>query len=284
MKGNREIRGVVSTLTRNEGPIIGASQALPKKCRDPGIFSIPCTISECTFVDAMLDLGALINVMPASIYRALNFCDLEPTRMTIQLANRNIVQPLGVLEDVHVQVNKQIFPANFYVLDMEDKTFGKESTLILGRPFLMTTRTKIDHLTKDHSLFGSHMIEELVEEYFQLDGYSEDRENFAGNVNVTSCLWSITEELDYEEIHNLPNSEDNNDDVVDLDFKDELFEVIDQVCNHEKLEYVNNVEVKVAETNKPSSAQHATIFTTKGESTTEGQNRKMTKVNSAKEN
>ncbi|RDX69448.1 hypothetical protein CR513_51436, partial [Mucuna pruriens] len=54
---------------------------------DPGIFSVPCTIGECTFADAMLDLGASINVMPASVYRSLNFGDLEPTRMTIELAN-----------------------------------------------------------------------------------------------------------------------------------------------------------------------------------------------------
>ncbi|RDX84374.1 hypothetical protein CR513_34593, partial [Mucuna pruriens] len=80
---------------------------LPKKCRDPRIFSVPCTIGECTFANAMLDLGASINVMPASIYRSLNFGDLEPTRMTIQLANRSIVQPLGVLKDVLVQVNNE---------------------------------------------------------------------------------------------------------------------------------------------------------------------------------
>ncbi|RDY05491.1 hypothetical protein CR513_10669, partial [Mucuna pruriens] len=140
--------------------------------------------------DAMLDLGASINVMPASVYRSLNFGDLEPTWMTIQLANRSIVQPVGVLEDVLIQVNELIFPADFYVLDMEDETSGKESTLIIGRPFLMIARTKIDvhvgtlsmefgdtlvqfnifeamkHPTKDHSLFGIDVIEELVEEYF----------------------------------------------------------------------------------------------------------------------
>ncbi|RDX98690.1 Retrovirus-related Pol polyprotein, partial [Mucuna pruriens] len=87
MKGSKEIGGVVSALTRNEEITVGAP-TLPKKCRDPGIFSVPCTIDECTFADAMLDLGALINVMPTSIYRSLNFGDLEPTRMTIQLANK----------------------------------------------------------------------------------------------------------------------------------------------------------------------------------------------------
>ncbi|RDY13840.1 hypothetical protein CR513_01191, partial [Mucuna pruriens] len=143
MKGSRELGGVVSSLTKNN-PTAGISQVLPKKCRDPGIFSVPCTIGDCTFADAMLDLGASINVMPASTYRSLNLGDLEPTGMTIQLANRSIVQPLGVLEDVLVQVNELIFPADFYVLDMEDEASGKGSTLILGRPFLMTARTKID--------------------------------------------------------------------------------------------------------------------------------------------
>ncbi|RDY09848.1 hypothetical protein CR513_05707, partial [Mucuna pruriens] len=144
MKGSMEIGGVVSALTRSEELTVGAPQALPKKCRDPAIFSIPCTISKCTFSNAMLDLGDSINVMPTSIYQALNFGDLEPTGMTIQLENRSIVQPLGVLEDVLVQVNELIFLVDFYVLDMEDETSEKEPTLILGRPFLMIARTKID--------------------------------------------------------------------------------------------------------------------------------------------
>ncbi|RDX97368.1 hypothetical protein CR513_19864, partial [Mucuna pruriens] len=72
-------------------------------CQDPEIFPVPCTIDNCTFVDAMLDLGALINVMPTSIYKSLNFDDLKLTRMTIQLANRSVVQPLGILEDVLVK-------------------------------------------------------------------------------------------------------------------------------------------------------------------------------------
>ncbi|RDX69427.1 hypothetical protein CR513_51458, partial [Mucuna pruriens] len=86
MKGNVEVGGTVSALTRNEDFTAGAQQALPKKCRDPRIFSVPCTISDCTFADAMLDLGASINVMPTSIYKSLNFGDL---------ANRSVVQPLG---------------------------------------------------------------------------------------------------------------------------------------------------------------------------------------------
>ena len=48
-----------------------------------------------------------------------------------------------LLEDVLVQVNHLIFPADFYVLDMDEG--GRSSTpLLLGRPFMSTARTKID--------------------------------------------------------------------------------------------------------------------------------------------
>ncbi|RDX82606.1 hypothetical protein CR513_36578, partial [Mucuna pruriens] len=104
-----------------------------KEVPRPHNFLCPiCTIGDCSFADVMLDLRTSINVMPILIYKSLNFGDLEPFGMTIHLANRSVVQPLGVLEDVLVQVNGLIFPANFYVLDMEDETSGKGSTLILG--------------------------------------------------------------------------------------------------------------------------------------------------------
>ncbi|RDY14451.1 hypothetical protein CR513_00496, partial [Mucuna pruriens] len=102
------------------------------------------------------------------------------------------MQPLGILEDVLVQVNEFIFPADFYVLDMEDNGSEGNSALILGRPFFMIAKTKIDvhvvtlsmefedtyiefnifealkHPAKDHSTFNLDAIDELMEEYFRL--------------------------------------------------------------------------------------------------------------------
>ncbi|RDX85422.1 hypothetical protein CR513_33389, partial [Mucuna pruriens] len=144
LKGRVEMEGVMSMFIKSEDVIAGSQQLLPKKCRDLGIFSIPCTIGDCTFADVMLDLGASINVMSSSIYKSLNFGELEPTGMVIQLANRSVVQLLGILKDVLIQVNELIFPTDFYVLDMEDETSGKRSTLILGLPFFRNARTKID--------------------------------------------------------------------------------------------------------------------------------------------
>ncbi|RDY09614.1 hypothetical protein CR513_05992, partial [Mucuna pruriens] len=313
IKGSKEIGGVVSTLTRSEEFTTGAP-TLPKKCRDPGIFSVPCTIGECTFADAMLDLGASINVMPASIYRSLNFGDLEPTRMTIQLANRSIVQPLGVLEDVLVQVNELIFPTDFYMLDMKDETSEKEATLILGRPFLMTARTKIDvhagtlsmefgdtlvqfnifeamkHLTEDHSIFGIDLLDEIVEEYIQLNSSSKYIqlnssskyiEKFAGSANGISCLGVVDEEADHEEVQDLPNSKDDHSDIADLEVEVELSELLAQVCNQEHPECTKDAVVKVAEIEEPPIAQLATIFTAEIKSAREGRFEGALKVNSA---
>ncbi|RDY03525.1 hypothetical protein CR513_12889, partial [Mucuna pruriens] len=143
MKGGVEVGGIVSALTRNKDFPAGAQQELPKNCRDPRIFSVPCTIGDC------------------------------------------------ILKDVLVQVNELIFPTDFYVLDLEDETSGTGYTLILGRPFLMIAKTKIDvhvgtlsmefgdtlvqfnileamkHPTEDHSLFCIVLIDELVEEYLK---------------------------------------------------------------------------------------------------------------------
>ncbi|XP_021759252.1 uncharacterized protein LOC110724165 isoform X1 [Chenopodium quinoa] len=114
------------------------------KCKDPGIFTIPCRIGNTRYERCMLDLGASINVMPLSIYKALNLGPLQDTRVIIQLADRSNTYPLGVIEDVLVQVNELVFPADFYVLDMPNDESSNATPILLGRPFLKTSRTKID--------------------------------------------------------------------------------------------------------------------------------------------
>ncbi|KAM2585828.1 hypothetical protein TB2_046642 [Malus domestica] len=95
---------------------------LPPKCKDPGSFTIPCVIGNTRFKSAMLDLGASINVMPYSIYASMNLGALKNDGVIIQLADRSNAYPKGVLEDVLVQVDHLIFPADFYVLEMDERT------------------------------------------------------------------------------------------------------------------------------------------------------------------
>ncbi|CAN6697871.1 unnamed protein product [Malus baccata var. baccata] len=117
---------------------------LPPKCKDPGSFTIPCVIGNTRFESAMLDLGASINVMPYSIYASMNLGVLKNDGVIIQLADRSNAYPKGVLEDVLVQVNHLIFPADFYVLEMDESDHTPSLPILLGRPFMKTGRTKID--------------------------------------------------------------------------------------------------------------------------------------------
>ncbi|CAN6567651.1 unnamed protein product [Malus baccata var. baccata] len=67
--------------------------------------------------------------------------ELKSTSSIIQLADRSITYPRGVIEDVIVKVDNLYLSADFMVLDMdEDLT----TPIILGRPFLATARTLID--------------------------------------------------------------------------------------------------------------------------------------------
>ncbi|XP_048236342.1 uncharacterized protein LOC107261908 [Ricinus communis] len=91
--------------------------------------------------DALADLGAEINVMPYNLFVKLVLGETKPTRMSIQLADRYVKYPKGIVENVLVKVNKFIFPVNFVILDMDSES---SVPLILGRPFLATSRAMID--------------------------------------------------------------------------------------------------------------------------------------------
>ncbi|KAK8350297.1 hypothetical protein V6Z12_A06G199200 [Gossypium hirsutum] len=137
-------------LTGNEKVSVGENvsavlqRKMPAKYKDRGMFGILCKINYLGIKKAMCDLGASKNVMPYSIYESLNAGFLTKTGVIIQLADRSVVHPEGVLEDVLVKVNEIIFPTDFYVIKMEEDNTTGSSDLLLGRPFLSTASIKID--------------------------------------------------------------------------------------------------------------------------------------------
>ncbi|KAG8472822.1 hypothetical protein CXB51_034706 [Gossypium anomalum] len=146
----KELCTIKRKLTGNEKVNAGENvstvlqQKMPTKCKDRGMFAIPCKIGHLGIKKAMCDLGASINVMPFSVYESLNAGFLTKIGVIIQLADRSIVYPKRFLEDVLVKVNGLIFPADFYVIKMEEDNAPGSSDILLGRPFLSTANTKID--------------------------------------------------------------------------------------------------------------------------------------------
>ena len=108
------------------------------------MFAIPYKIGNVGIKRAMCDLGASINVMPLSVYNKISNEPLKETRVMVQLGDRSIIYPEGVLENVLVKVNDLIFPADFYIIDMENDRSNIGSEILLGRPFLSTAHGKID--------------------------------------------------------------------------------------------------------------------------------------------
>ncbi|KAM1024679.1 hypothetical protein ACFX14_037824 [Malus domestica] len=162
---------------------------MPPKCKDPGSFTIPCVIGNNRFEHAMLELGA--SVMPYSIYASMNLGELKNDGVIIQLANRSNAYPKGVLEDVLVQVNHLIFPADFYVHETDESDHSPSLPILLGHPFMKIAHTKIDVFNRtltmefdrevinfilsesikypsdDHSCFSIDIIDSLAHDHFE---------------------------------------------------------------------------------------------------------------------
>ena len=116
-------------------------QKLQAKMKDSDSFTIPCSIGKYEFKKALCDSGASINLMPLSVVQRLSLGKLTPTAITLQMADRSMAQPEGVLEDVLVKVGKFIFPVDFVIMKMEEDT---QVPLLLGRPFLAIGAALID--------------------------------------------------------------------------------------------------------------------------------------------
>ena len=127
------------TLTKECSAII--SNKLPLKRKHPGSLTIPCSVGNLKFQKALCDSGASINLMPLSIYRKLGLGEAKPTSIRLQLADRTVKEPEGIVEDVLVRAGKFIFPVDFVVLDFEE---DEDVPLILGMPFLYTAKAIID--------------------------------------------------------------------------------------------------------------------------------------------
>ncbi|KAL5555317.1 hypothetical protein UlMin_037553 [Ulmus minor] len=202
LSNKRRLEGNEKVMLTEECSAI-LQRKLPQKLKDPGSFTIPCTIGDFEFDKVLCDLGASINLMPLSIFRKLGLGEVKPTTVTLQLADRSIKHPRGIIEDVLVNVDKFIFPADFIVLDMEE---DREVPLILGRPFLATVvaekfhesfpSSSLENCIVNGKIVGNFDDEEIIECVNNLDALpifegpksSKFRELGVLNVNTTSSI------------------------------------------------------------------------------------------------
>ncbi|GKE59845.1 DNA-directed DNA polymerase, partial [Tanacetum coccineum] len=137
------------TITMNERCSAVLLNKLPLKEKDPGSFTIPCDIGQLHINNALADLGASISLMPYTMYEKLGLGEPKATRMSLELADRSIQYPRGIVENVLIKVDKFVLPIDFVILDMPEDS---RVPIILGRPFLATARAMIDVFNKKITL------------------------------------------------------------------------------------------------------------------------------------
>ncbi|XP_070025765.1 uncharacterized protein [Nicotiana sylvestris] len=74
-------------------------------------------------------------------HQTLGIGQPRPTSMRLQMGDRTMKRPLGIIDDVLVRVDKFILPTDFVILDCE---VDYEVPIILGRPFLATGKSLVD--------------------------------------------------------------------------------------------------------------------------------------------
>ncbi|XP_071924735.1 uncharacterized protein [Coffea arabica] len=114
---------------------------LPPKLKDPGSFSILCTIGNIDFSKELCDIGTSVSLISLTAARQLDLHEFKRTNITLQLTDKSIRYPLRGLENVLIKVQKFIIPVDFVVLDMEE---DMSMPIIVGVPFIATVGTIID--------------------------------------------------------------------------------------------------------------------------------------------
>ncbi|XP_074293174.1 uncharacterized protein LOC141620124 [Silene latifolia] len=132
---------VIDTVAMTEECSALLQTGTPSKLSDPGSFSIPCHIGTQLIDNALCDLGASVNVLPLSLATRLGLTKFKRTSITVQMADRSLSRPKGVLDDVPVRIGKFFILVYFVVLDIPE---DRHIPIILGRPFLRTAGAIID--------------------------------------------------------------------------------------------------------------------------------------------
>ncbi|GJV58592.1 hypothetical protein Tco_1459597 [Tanacetum coccineum] len=112
-------------------------------------FILSCIIGNTKVINALADLGASISVMPFSMFKRLGLGTPTPVSMVIEMANRYMQSPKGIVENVLVKIDKFIFLVDFVILDIVE---DNKVPIILGRPMLSTAHARIDIFGRKISL------------------------------------------------------------------------------------------------------------------------------------
>nr|GEW55235.1 hypothetical protein [Tanacetum cinerariifolium] len=124
------------------GPMYNAilKKTLAKKDNMEDNFVITCSIGRLKHVNGLINQGSDVNVMPISIYNRLTNEKMAGTDIRLSLASHSYIYPLGIAEDVLIDIAGYVYPVDLVILDIKE---DKNKPFILGMPFLTTDKAEI---------------------------------------------------------------------------------------------------------------------------------------------
>ncbi|KAL4287922.1 hypothetical protein AHAS_Ahas19G0234600 [Arachis hypogaea] len=123
----------------------------PEKYSDPGACLVSCMIGGIKLKDCMYELGTCVIIIPLSIYEKLNLAPLRRSGARFVFADKIIISVVGIAENVLVRIQDLIFPVDFHILETPPIDSDRPSSILLGRPFLKTSRIKLDAFSREYS-------------------------------------------------------------------------------------------------------------------------------------
>ncbi|KAL4300574.1 hypothetical protein AHAS_Ahas17G0214500 [Arachis hypogaea] len=117
-----------------------------------------CMIGEIQLKDCMCDLGSCVSIMPLSIYEKLNLAPLRRSGARFALVDKSIILVVGIAENVLVRIQDLIFPVDFHILETPPIDSDRPASILLGRPFLKTSRFKLDVFSRDYSFEAKEKV------------------------------------------------------------------------------------------------------------------------------
>jgi hypothetical protein len=109
---------------------------------DPGVPTIECTINRSFFQKAVCDTRSGVNIMAKVTYKYLyDIMPLDPTYAQLQMVDQLFRFMDGIAKNVPIQIDDHFILTDFLVIDMGEDEY--DSLIILGRPFLSTTKAII---------------------------------------------------------------------------------------------------------------------------------------------
>ncbi|XP_022847548.1 uncharacterized protein LOC111370071 [Olea europaea var. sylvestris] len=108
------------TITLSKECSVIIQHRIPPKLKDPGGFTLPCSIGNLQGINCLIDSGASINLIPLPLYRKFGLGDPKAASIILQLEDKTLKHPYGIVENMLIKTGEFIFPADSILLDIEE--------------------------------------------------------------------------------------------------------------------------------------------------------------------